>query len=85
MYPYKVPCRYCPAEFIWAETENGSAMPVNIEPAADGNVYVAHIGGRPHAFVLAADQLAHARTVGTVLHLPHFATCPRAKEARKRP
>ena len=65
-------CRRCRAQIKWARTENGKAMPLDFHPNQDGNIEL--VNGI--AVVLGGDNLAHARETNTVLHMPHFATCP---------
>lgn len=69
-------CRLCNAPLRWVRSEEGKRMPLDAEPAADGNIVVTEegvgivLGGR-------------VKTVGkTTLWRSHFASCPRAAEAR---
>lgn len=79
-------CRSCGAEIKWAVTSK-SRIPLDPEPAPNGNVRVAPsraVPGELFASVLAGDKLAVARAEGEDLYLSHFATCPHANRHRKR-
>lgn len=73
-------CRSCPAQVIWALTENDKLMPVDAKPTVDGNI--ALIVGDPREAPVARVVL-HCEP-GELLYTSHFATCPDAK-AWKRP
>jgi hypothetical protein len=74
-------CRSCPAAILWATTEKGRSMPVDAEPDPDGNVEITYDdAGRAHAVVHGQPPMV---TAGK-LHMPHFATCPKADEWRPR-
>jgi hypothetical protein len=80
-------CRSCRAEIWWAETLAGKRIPVDTEPAPDGNVVLLR-GGRGEAppVVLVMSQ-AQADTVIPDVgprYMSHYATCPQAAEWRKR-
>jgi hypothetical protein len=70
-------CRPCGASIVWATTVNGKAMPVDVEPAENGNVRLTydpdHPSKAPRAEVLG--PLEQALEEGP-LHMPHHATCP---------
>ena len=56
-------------------------MPVDAEPDPDGNVEITYDdAGRAHAVVHGQPPMV---TAGK-LHMPHFATCPKADEWRPR-
>lgn len=66
-------CRVCPAAILWAVTVNGKAIPVDLEPADDGNVRLTERPGQaPLAEVLG--PLERELEDGP-LHWPHHATC----------
>lgn len=67
------PCGKCPAHFVWAATEAGRAMPVDLAPDVAGNVAV-HVdgSGRIRARIVSAELPVQP---WERLHLPHFATC----------
>jgi hypothetical protein len=75
-------CRSCRKPIQWAVTEKGRRMPIDVEPAADGNI-VLQVRGRfmpPLAIVRGAvliDDNNEKR------YKSHFATCPNAAQHRK--
>lgn len=78
------PCESCGADLIWARTNKGKSMPIDVDPAENGNVQLFNAEGKIHAKVLCGENLRMARLAGAVLHLSHFATCPAAASFRKR-
>lgn len=60
-------------------------MPLDPEPAENGNVLIAEVGGEDVATVLSGHELAMARAERKPLFLSHFATCPNARQHRGRP
>ena len=65
-------CMGCGAPIMWVLTEKkGKRMPLDIGPAANGNVTIE--GG-----------IARVVLAGTGTHVAHFVTCPKAGEFRKR-
>jgi hypothetical protein len=77
-------CRSCEAPIRWARTAAGKAMPLDVEPSADGNVQLGWVGGEEIAIVLGspADR-AGAQVDGIDLFVSHFATCPNASQHRR--
>lgn len=71
-------CRSCGAAIYWATTGTGRQMPVDVKPVENGNVALTWNGKR-----ISAVYVAGAAHPG-VLRLSHFATCPNAKQHRKR-
>lgn len=73
-------CRSCQAPIRWAATETGKRMPIDAEPAPDGNITVHRDD--------TGTVLATVHPVGADLEAPrwtsHFATCPAAGQHRKR-
>ena len=67
-------CRSCRAWVVWCTTAKGKKMPVDAEPAADGNL------------VMKEDGTVEVVPVGSQpkLHLSHFVTCPDRREWRKK-
>ena len=73
-------CRSCGANILWARSAKTNAlMPIDPDPVENGNI------------VLSADGLATTlsgdlwETMHSGLrYISHFATCPNAKEHRKR-
>ncbi len=77
-------CRSCAATIRYVKTPAGRTMPLDVEPAPDGNVRVAFVGGLEVGLVLADPaELAAARIDGP-LYLSHFATCPDAGRWRRK-
>ena len=77
-------CRSCHAPIRWGKTDNGKAIPLDAEPATEGNVILTTAGA---AHVLAGANLEAARhpTAGErpELYMPHHATCPHARGWRR--
>ncbi|MBK1785114.1 hypothetical protein [Prauserella cavernicola] len=59
-------------------------MPVNADPASNGNVLLVVQGALLVAAVLTSGQARMSRARRTRLHLAHFATCPNANHHRRR-
>lgn len=88
-------CRGCNAKIVWAVTEHGKSMPVDAEPDDDGNVIflagrrgVGPHGPVPLVKVLPADgqlELVEDASIDGRRYMPHFATCPKRDEFRRRP
>jgi hypothetical protein len=78
------PCegRGCTAQIIWAGTNRGNAMPVDVDPVADGNVLLRWVGGKPYAEVIGKGS--QARLFGKPARKSHFVTCPDADKFRRR-
>jgi hypothetical protein len=74
------PCSSCGAPLRWGRTRSGRALPVDAEPAADGNCRISRSGA---AEVLGPLEVALAVAEGETLYRPHFATCPNAAEHRR--
>jgi hypothetical protein len=75
-------CARCNARIIWTITAKGQRMPVNAEPAKDGNQAIHKDGaGTLKSRALTADRptLEHAEWQA----MPHFVTC--AAPPPKRP
>ena len=78
-------CSTCAAPVLWCRTAKGKAMPLDVEPRADGNIELRP--QPPHGRVVAV----YIKTTGTldmlaqpVRFASHFATCPQAKKHRKK-
>jgi hypothetical protein len=72
-------CRYCPAEIMWAVTENGIRIPLDPSPSPKGNVMLEfQADGTPIATVVDP-----SKAVGQ-FWIAHFATCPGAQKARRK-
>ena len=80
-------CRSCNAEIVFAKTPAGKAMPVNEQPAPNGNVALIVRDGVKIAVVL--DRSGRAPTADlqpspdAPRYISHFATCPGAAGFRK--
>lgn len=77
-------CSSCGAPITWAVTTTGKRMPVDAEPAPNGNVELTPLlsafNREPtEATVHAQRPLGHEGP----LHLSHFVTCPQADEWRR--
>lgn len=68
-------CRYCGAPIIWCLTEKGRRMPLDAEPTPDGHLRLDSATGRCQVVGVGSPEHQH--------YTSHFATCPRAAEARK--
>jgi hypothetical protein len=76
-------CRSCRAPIRWAVTESGRRLPLDRDPAPDGNVRLAAAqvrGGTPRAVVVAAEKRPD---LAGELYVPHWATCKFADQHRK--
>ncbi|KXK63379.1 hypothetical protein AWW66_03435 [Micromonospora rosaria] len=74
-------CRSCPTQIIWAVTERGRDMPVDAEPAANGNVALSTNDKGQVVARIVKPHLAFGRKD---LRLPHFVRCPQADRWRQR-
>ncbi|PXY21151.1 hypothetical protein [Prauserella muralis] len=81
--PFRDTCKSCRAHILWATTEDGERMPVDLKPSSNGNVMIAVQGGRLMAGVLGRAPAARKRLLGVLLHVAHFATCPKANQHRR--
>ena len=70
-------CRSCDAPIIWAVTKNDKRMPVDAEPAENGNVELVDQGRVKRAIVHAQPSFGSGP-----LYLSHFVTCPEAETHR---
>jgi hypothetical protein len=74
-------CRSCEAPILWAETIKGRRIPIDRQPAHDGNIRLEDRG----RFV---PPIAHVLTgqIDTQLtrYRAHFSTCPDAAKHRKK-
>jgi hypothetical protein len=69
-------CKSCGRPIRWGVTQAHKAIPVDAEPAERGNVVFID-DGRVH--VLRKDEPTTARR-----YVSHFATCPNAKQHRRK-
>lgn len=77
-------CGRCDAPIVWARTVNGKAMPVDVQPRADGNVELERTGNTVTARVLTKDELSSASLFGAQRYVAHFVTCPGFTKATAR-
>jgi hypothetical protein len=67
-------CRSCGRKIVWAETERAKMMPVDAEPARDGNIVLRRQGSG-----IAPLAIVGVPPMGlpeTERYTSHFATCP---------
>lgn len=73
-------CKSCGAAIEWTLTTAGKRYPVDAKPdRATGTLLVR--GG--YCRRLEEPELTAARNAGTLLYVPHWATCPDAKSWRR--
>jgi len=75
-------CEACGERFFFARTLGGAVMPVNVKPDRTGNLAVHQdVAGTWHARVMrkGEEPRRHEKP-----HLPHFATCTRPADFRRR-
>lgn len=75
-------CRSCGAPIFHAPTAAGKTIPVDLEPDNENGSIVIRDG---IAKVLSRTGMNISPEPGDVRYISHFATCPQAKEWRKRP
>lgn len=68
-------CKTCGRNIVWAKTEGGKAMPLDIEAVDGGNVEL-DLATRVAKVV--------KPELGMRQFVSHFVTCPQASEHRKR-
>ena len=74
-------CTTCEAPLLWARTPTGRNIPLDPEPAAEGNI-VLYDGDSPDAPKLAV--VTHAsQATGLPRYRAHFASCPHADAHRR--
>lgn len=73
------PCGGCGAPVVWTTTANLRPMPVDPEPAPDGNVLLTAVGLGVRAEVVGNP----ARLFGRTAYRSHFSTCPKAGDYRR--
>lgn len=74
-------CRSCGSPIRWAMTEKGKRMPLDTEPAADGNVTLTPMPGGFDRAKVWGDR--SAMPLGP-RYVSHFASCPLAGRHRRR-
>jgi hypothetical protein len=76
-------CRTCNAPITWVITPTGGHMPLNPEPADDGNIWIATLtadGKMVIGVALHHDGVPEGQTA----YVSHFVDCPQAQSWRKR-
>jgi len=78
-------CTYCGKSIVWVRTAaSGSWMPVDAEPSSDGKVVIDGLGSDARAHVIAPTLFDRDEWPSdTVRRTSHFATCPKADQARR--
>ncbi len=78
-------CASCESPILWVRAaRSGRPMPLDREPAADGNVRIAR-GGKAHVFRDAgAAREAEQAGLYPDLYRSHMVTCPQASAHRRR-
>ena len=72
-------CSRCPQRIVWAKTATGKSMPVDVEPAGDGNIVLIETRGGTQAIVVKnATEFPDLKR-----YRSHFSTCPAAAAFRK--
>lgn len=77
-------CRSCGAAVAWVITApKGKRMPIDPEPVADGNI-ILQLGAVNSQVPPLATTLAKGASTELPRYKSHFATCPNAKQHRKK-
>lgn len=71
-------CRTCGAPIVWVRTTNDKRMPLDVEPAPNGNIRMVD------GVAVYASKDAPVEP-GEKLYLSHFVTCPDRDQHRKPP
>jgi hypothetical protein len=73
----------CRQRIRFLPTQTGKTIPVDEQPHPNGNVLIeADLTGEPYAQILPRHQADRAFRKGTLLYMPHHATCPDVEEFR---
>lgn len=70
-------CTTCNAEIRWVSTQSGQRLPLDLQPAKDGNILI--VAG--FARVIPLEERANIKAP---LYKSHFATCPDAESHKFR-
>lgn len=81
----KQPCTSCGAGIFMAITGNSKRIPIDWEPAADGNLEIIDGAGLPFARYAGQDDLFGDTLADGSRYKSHFATCPNADDHRTTP
>lgn len=76
-------CASCSAPVIWTVTHNGKKMPVDAEPADNGNIRLRQEGDRMIAEYPGREHPGLFEDPDQRRYLSHFATCPQAQSWRR--
>ena len=69
-------CRRCRARILWARTDRGRRMPLDIGASTEaGTVALDRGAGGFRASVIGHNRAAELRAAGHRLYVPHAATC----------
>lgn len=79
-------CAWCQAEIIWATTNNGKSIPLDLEPNESGTMILVlrHADGGGVKVVCFFKRAGEALTRGEKRRASHFSTCPNADTHRSR-
>lgn len=83
------PCKGCGAPILWVKTKTGADLCLDVEPTIQGNTILKHGPGLE-------DLVAHVETkveraarltcpieAGRTAFVPHWATCPKARDFKR--
>lgn len=69
-------CKSCGAKMMWAVTENGKRIPLDLDPVSNGNMILVH---GPDRSVVTAHYLKKDEETTEDRYTSHFASCPQSK------
>jgi hypothetical protein len=72
-------CHSCAQVIRWAETVDGTKMPLDPAPSPVGNVFLT-VSGK--ARTLTREEIDRGRAAGALLYRSHHASCPAAERHR---
>jgi hypothetical protein len=73
-------CRSCGERILWAETVKGRRIPIDVQPAHDGNIRLEPQGQHaPPLAIVLTGQIEN----NTQRWRSHFASCPNAAQHRR--
>ena len=79
-------CRSCQRPIVWARTSTGKNMPIDPNPAPDGNLEMESTGTENGRIVIVVRPYKPRRDADDVKrYRSHFVTCPDAAQHRRRP
>lgn len=76
-------CSSCDAPVIWALTTNGKKIPIDFEPALDGNIVLRRRTDGALIALVPGPATVGLEDFHDERRKSHFATCPNAKRHRK--